>query len=116
MQSRIDPTPIAASIVMLLLAVFGSWPYGFYQLLRLVVCGTAMYVAIRVSPNGPSGWTWPMAGVAVVFNPIWVVHLSRTEWQAIDAVTAAVFAGALFAFRGRKPSNGLASHLPRQPR
>jgi hypothetical protein len=42
--------PITASIVMLMLAVIGRWPYGSYHLLRLVVCGASLYAAVTLQP------------------------------------------------------------------
>jgi len=41
-----------ASMALLSLAVLGRWPYGFYNVLRLVVCGSAIYVAQQAGVAG----------------------------------------------------------------
>jgi hypothetical protein len=88
-----------ASIALLLLAVSGGWPYGFYTLLRVVVCGSASYLAVHSHAQRKSGWSWLMAGTTVLFNPIVPVHLSRARWQPIDFIAAVVFAISLAVFR-----------------
>lgn len=34
-----------------------------------------------------------MAGIALLFNPILLIHFHRAEWAWIDAVAAVVFFG-----------------------
>jgi hypothetical protein len=34
--------PGIASIVLLMVAVFGRWPYSFYVFMRFVACGSAV--------------------------------------------------------------------------
>jgi uncharacterized membrane protein len=93
--------PALASIVFLLLAVFGRWPYGFYTILRFVVCGSAIYIAVQAHAQDKSGWAWVMAVTAILFNPFVPVYLSRSHWQPIDFIAAVVFAISIAALRGR---------------
>lgn len=76
-------------------------PYGYYMLLRLVVCAAAVVIAWkRFAGNSSSVWGVIFAGVALLFNPILPVHFSRELWAVLDSVTAAVFiAYGLFANR-----------------
>jgi hypothetical protein len=93
-KSIIDKRPhlIAAGIaaIMLLLAI-APWPYGYYQLLRFVVCGTAAYVAF-LAYNWQKLWVvWIFGFVAVLFNPLLTIHLSREIWQPIDIICGMFF-------------------------
>ena len=79
----------------LLLGALAKWPYDYYRLLRWVTCAASVFVAYH-------GWAWkrPWAAwvfgaVAVLFNPLWPIHLKRQTWQVIHVATAALFiAGA----------------------
>ncbi len=91
--------PGVASVILLLLAVFGRWPYGFYTFLRIVVCGSAIYIAFQASVIKSFPWVWLMGAVAVVFNPLIPLRLPRPTWQAIDFIAAVVFVVSLLALR-----------------
>ena len=82
------PTMIAA--IMLLLAL-APWPYGYYQVLRLVVCGVAVYVAFMGYTWQKMWAMWLFGFIAVLFNPLLPIHLSRQIWQAIDVVCGILF-------------------------
>lgn len=83
--------PAVVSMLFLLLAVFGKWPYGFYTILRAVVCGTAVYLAYQAYERASRFWPWVMGGIALLFNPIIVVRLRRADWQIVDFLAAVVF-------------------------
>jgi uncharacterized membrane protein YccC len=92
-ESRVRPHLIPAVIaVLMLLAALGHWPYGYYQFLRLVVCGTGLYVAWLLAYSSKYPWTaWFFVPIAILFNPLVPVHLSRDTWQLIDPICAVVF-------------------------
>jgi hypothetical protein len=94
-QSNVPPL---CSIAALVLAVVVPLPYGFYTLLRLVVCGSAAYMAVRTAQRR-SAWMWVMVGVALLFNPLVPVLLAREVWRVLDLLAAAIFGGLLFAER-----------------
>jgi predicted DNA-binding ribbon-helix-helix protein len=64
--------PLGVSIVMLLMASGDDWPYGFYQLLRIVVTGTAVYIVVQTL-NHRQYWPWIMAGIAIMKTSAHVV-------------------------------------------
>jgi uncharacterized membrane protein YccC len=67
------------------------WPYGYYQLLRFVVCGISVYVAF-MAYNWHKIWATYLFGFfAVLFNPLIPVHLSRELWQPIDVICGILF-------------------------
>ena len=87
--------PAVVPAVVLLAAVFGHWPYGFYTLMRLIVCGCAIYLAVEAKRMGSAAWPWVLGGVAVLFNPIVPMRMHRSDWQIVDsfaAITLIVFA------------------------
>ena len=58
-------------------------PYGYYRLLRLVATGTFAWGAWlawqRRHPNLP----WLLGFLALLFNPIFDVHLPKTWWTMV---------------------------------
>ena len=75
--------------IMLLLAL-ASWPYGYYQFMRIVVCGTAGYGAYLALQADQHPWLWILGAVAILFNPIVPIHLDRSVWRILDTVSAVV--------------------------
>jgi len=69
----------------LFLAVLPIWPYGFYTLLRLVVCGVCIYFVVKLKML-PSLQAHKAAliVIAILFNPLIPVYLVRTIWFPID--------------------------------
>ena len=86
------PHLISSSLaaIMLLLAL-APWPYGYYQLLKFVVCGASVYTAFKAYQWQKIWATWLFGFVAVLFNPLIPIHLSREIWQPIDIVCAILF-------------------------
>jgi hypothetical protein len=75
---------------MLFLAL-APWPYGYYQLLRFVVCGIASFIAF-VAYNRQKKWAvWLFGFIGVLFNPLIPIHLSRELWQPIDVICGIIF-------------------------
>lgn len=103
-MTGLRPPVVWASLIpagMLLLAITGRWPYGFFILLRWVVSGCALYLATAAHHEKASGWMWIMVGIAVLFNPFVPIYLRREMWQVIDLVAAGVFVGAGFTLKRR---------------
>ncbi|HIF94976.1 MAG TPA: hypothetical protein EYQ60_17910 [Myxococcales bacterium] len=71
------------AIAILVAAVIPIWPYGLYTLLRLVVTGTALYSLFVLGASDPRR-TVGLILVAVLFNPLFPVHLTRVIWLPID--------------------------------
>jgi hypothetical protein len=90
MSDRPHTFPALIAAIMLLLAI-APLPYGYYQFMRWVVCGIAVYIAV-IAYRWDSKWaTWVFGAVAVLFNPIFPVHLSRDIWLPIDGIGALLF-------------------------
>ena len=80
--------PAIIPALLLVAAVFGRWPYGFYTLLRLIVCGCSIYLAVKATSTRTVAWTWIMGAMAVLFNPILPIRMQRSDWQIVDALAA----------------------------
>jgi hypothetical protein len=73
-----------------LLAVL-SLPYGYYQLLRIVVTGYAAYQALRFFISGSSSWPWAFVFVALLYNPVFVIVMSKGVHSIVNVITAGLF-------------------------
>lgn len=102
---------------MLVLAL-GPWPYGYYTLLRWVTCATAVIFAFHGHAGGKMWALWTFGFVALLFNPIAPVYLSREAWRPIDLITAVLFAVGTFTLpppprRGRDAEHRAESQADR---
>jgi hypothetical protein len=73
----------------MLFAALGRQQYGYYTLLRWVVCGVAGFTAVQAAGNKNAGWAWTLGIVALVFNPFVPVRFTRDVWSLVD-LTAAI--------------------------
>lgn len=82
------------AMVALGVAVF-DMPYGYYGLLRLLVCGVCLYMAAQEGNRG-SGWVWILGGCALLYNPIFKIHLGREIWSIVNVATIALLAAHMW--------------------
>ncbi|MFH1346800.1 MAG: DUF6804 family protein [Spirochaetota bacterium] len=88
--------------ILFLLGALGSWPYGYYQLLRWVILGAGAYTAYLAYSNGKNLWAWIFGAIAVLFNPIIPFYFSKDTWQSIDVIVTIIFFISLFNKYERK--------------
>lgn len=97
--ARAADNVVIISIILLFLAA-SAWgwglPFYFYTVLRFAVCVSAIHLALWAWRRDTRVWTLIMSGIAVLFNPVVPIHLTRIVWRALDVVTAAVL--CFFAF------------------
>lgn len=79
------------TFIGLLIAVLPIWPYVFYQLLKLIVCGTAVFSAYLYNKEMNKKWMWTMIMIAFIFNPINVLYFGAFFWSLIDIIVAVCF-------------------------
>lgn len=91
--------PIILSIALLVLAIF-PFPYGYYVLLRLVVCLTSGFLAWFSYKGNKSAWVWIMGFIALFFNPIVPLHFGREAWAVFDVAVAVLF--GIFLFKNKQ--------------
>ncbi len=77
------------TILMLLLTLADN-PYGYYQILRWVVCGVAGYLSYLEYQKFRYPWTWVFGIIAVLFNPLSTIHLDKDIWIVLNIITAGI--------------------------
>jgi hypothetical protein len=88
------------AIVMLLLAIpSGIWPYGYYQILRWMVAGAALFVLWIAYELKKESWLWIMGVIVILFNPIVPVSLDKGTWVVIDFIVAMIFLISIFKIK-----------------
>ena len=91
----------AGTAVVLLLGALAPWPYGYFVFLRWVVCFAALMVAFRAHEIERLWALWTFGLVALLFNPLIPIYLTRELWIPIDLLTAVLFAVAIASLRER---------------
>lgn len=99
MKNKINTLAIFISFVMLLLSVPPLFPYGYYILLRWVICGTASYFAYLSRRLNKKSWKRIMIVIALLFNPFLPVHLQRVNRVLVDTIVACLFIASLIKFK-----------------
>ena len=106
-QRRSLPIAQAIGIVMLLWALVPTNPYGYYILLRIVICGVCAWLAYRAWTVERIGWGWALAITAVIYNPVFRVHATRELWSVVNVATIVLLAATIWALR--EPEKGASS-------
>lgn len=76
--------------VMLILAIF-KLPYEYYNLLRLVVSIGGGVFSYQQFIKGRADWGISFTVIALLFNPIFPIYLSKDVWIILDLISAVVF-------------------------
>lgn len=77
--------------VLLLIAIPSWLPYGFYTFLRLVICAASIYLTFTFYKSKLNGWMLVFGSIALLFNPIIPVYLSKEIWVVIDFIGVILF-------------------------
>ena len=78
---------IFLAVGFLLLGIF-PLPYGYYTLLRLIACVVFTWAAYVTFGNKETLLPWAFIILALLFNPVIKVYLSKEIWAVIDACSA----------------------------
>jgi len=95
------PTLIATA--MLFGCFVDGLPYGYFQILRWVVCGTCAYRVSLCLESGHERWLWVFLVAGILFNPIIPVHLARDAWLAIDGMLGIIMLVSLALVKKTEP-------------
>ena len=87
----------AVPAAMALLALL-DMPYGYYQLLRLVVAASSAFIAVAAWQRGSHVAVIAFGLLALIYNPIAPLHLKREIWEWVNIGTAVIFLVALAVF------------------
>ena len=86
-------------IILTILMLFGAiaeWPYGYYTLLRWITCIASILVALQAFEKNIDWAKVVFIVIAILFNPLAPIYLSRSTWIPLDIITAILF---IFAIR-----------------
>lgn len=93
--------PQIIAIVMLLWSLYPGNPYGYYVLLRIIVCAICAFLAFSAWNIEKDKWVWILGVTAVIYNPIIPVHLTREIWSVVNVATIIVISLTFALFRKR---------------
>lgn len=91
--------PSIISSIMLLICLIEGLPYGYFNLLRLVVCGTSVFNVIQFDKDENKMLYWTFIFIAILFNPLIPVHLDRDLWVVVDIVCVVPMSIAAFKLK-----------------
>ena len=95
---------ILITIAVLLFIAIAPLPYGFYTFMRIVVFCCAAYMAYYCFVNkNKKFWPWIMGFIAILFNPVAAIHMTKEIWMVVDAVTGILF--LFLAYKGYRCVN-----------
>ena len=85
----------------MLVAALLPWPYGYYNFLRFCVCGAAAFLAYQqwTHDDAASKWVVVLGAIALLYNPLVPIHLTREIWSVLNVVTATALVGHLRSLR-----------------
>ena len=102
MTTKGKPVSIVPQLIcgiMLLWALNPGNPYGYYVLLRIVLCAACAYIAMRAAEIGKTNWTWILGVTAVIYNPLIRIHLTRQLWSVINVATILLLIATFWSLR-----------------
>lgn len=90
---------------LLLFAVKDGLPYGYFTILRFVVCAITTYLAYTAyEKNSESLWVWAFGFIAILFNPLIPIYLQRSQWGPIDLIAGLFLISSMLFFKIKKGS------------
>lgn len=97
---RHHPSLWFGPVLLLFMAVL-PWPYGYYVFLRLALCLISVTIAFFQwkHDDALSGWVVVFSGIAVLYNPLVPIHLTKEIWIFLNLATACLFFGHFLALK-----------------
>ena len=100
-QSIVPKSFIVMMMVMLGIALLPIRYYGYYVLLKIVICGGCAFLAAIDYGDGRKYLVWFMGGLAVLYNPIIRFPLGRELWMVINILTIIVLIAVMKSTKQR---------------
>jgi len=86
-------------IILTIFILFGAiaeWPYGYYTMLKWITCISSILVVLQAFEKNIDWAKVVFIVIAILFNPLAPIYLSRSTWMPLDIITAIFF---IFAIR-----------------
>ena len=101
--------PSQAYLVIGLVALIAAapMPYGYYTLVKILVCGFSAVLAYRnykAADDKLAAWVWVFLIIAIIFNPLIPLHMQKEVWMVVDTVTGVLF--LWLAYKAKKSTGG----------
>lgn len=90
MTSRPETAISLSGALIAFVAVF-ELPYGFYTFVRLAVTAAAISLIVFSSRRGTQAWLFGLIPIALLWNPVIPVLLTRGLWLPLDLAATAFF-------------------------
>jgi hypothetical protein len=85
-------TPAIAIGTVAVILGLGNLPYGYYMLLRLLLCGISLFLIFGANLRLRDWHRWTLGGFAVLYNPLLPVRLGEKNlWIILNIATAVLF-------------------------
>lgn len=81
---RLVPRWVVLCAVTLCFAAVADLPYGFYRLLRWIVCAVSIGLVVESYRRSQMTWVWIFGIVALVFNPFIRMTFEKDVWRILD--------------------------------
>jgi len=75
----------------MLFGAIAEWPYGYYTILRWITCRTSILVVLQAFEKNINWAKVIFIIIAILFNPLVPIYLSRSTWIPLDIITAIFF-------------------------
>jgi hypothetical protein len=97
--TKISWMPQVTVSVMLLIALIPGNPYGYYILLRWVVCGIFAFLAFQALEREKREWVWLFGITAAIYNPLIPIHIGKEIWSLVNVVTIGIAIASIFKLK-----------------
>lgn len=77
-------------------------PYGYYQFLRILVTGCCIWIAAWHNAKSNTPAMLLFGALAILFNPLFKVHMSRDLHEIFNILTTICLLGSLYIDHWRK--------------
>jgi hypothetical protein len=74
-------------------------PYGYYQILRWIVCSMAIFNAYIAYRFEKALYIVIFGIIAILFNPIFIISFQKDVWQTVDIICGIVFVASILLLR-----------------
>jgi hypothetical protein len=81
-------------VIVLLIALAPGHPYGYFIFLRWVVCAGALLFVAVFHGHHLHRWMYGFGFIAILYNPIIRIHLTRDIWLLLNVLTVLAFLSA----------------------
>ena len=87
-----------AAAILLIVSRF-PLPYGYYTFLRITVTAVSIWGIFIAAQSEKMFWLWVFIAIAILFNPLFPIYLTKFVWGFFDIGTAILLLVSIFTFR-----------------